>query len=43
MLTIGEFATATGLTAKALRLYDDLGLLAPAEVDPRNGFRRRVR
>jgi serine/threonine protein phosphatase PrpC len=39
MLTIGEFATATGLTAKALRLYDDLGLLAPAEVDPANGYR----
>jgi PPM family protein phosphatase len=39
MLTIGEFATATGLTAKALRLYDDLGLLAPAEVDPGNGYR----
>jgi DNA-binding transcriptional MerR regulator len=39
MLTIGEFATATGLTAKALRLYDDLGLLTPAEVDPGNGYR----
>ena len=39
MLTIGEFATATGLTTKALRLYDDLGLLAPAEVDPSNGYR----
>lgn len=39
MLTIGEFATATGLTAKALRLYDGLGLLAPAEVDPGNGYR----
>ncbi len=39
MLTIGEFAQATGLTAKALRLYDDLGLLLPAEVDARNGYR----
>ncbi|HET7068408.1 MAG TPA: MerR family transcriptional regulator [Nocardioides sp.] len=39
MLTIGEFATATGLTAKALRLYDDLGLLTPAEVGPGNGYR----
>jgi len=39
MLTIGEFAQATGLTAKALRLYDDLGLLPPAEVDARNGYR----
>jgi protein phosphatase len=40
MLTIGEFAEATGLTAKALRLYDDLGLLAPADVDAHNGYRR---
>lgn len=40
MLTIGEFAQATGLSAKALRLYDDLGLLAPADVDERTGYRR---
>ena len=40
MLTIGEFAQATGLTAKALRLYDELGLLAPADVDERTGYRR---
>jgi PPM family protein phosphatase len=40
MLTIGDFARTTGLTAKALRLYDDLGLLAPAEVDERTGYRR---
>ncbi len=40
MLTIGEFARATGLTAKALRLYDDLGLLTPADVDERTGYRR---
>ena len=39
MLTIGEFAQTTGLTAKALRLYDDLGLLLPAEVDSHNGYR----
>lgn len=38
-LSIGEFAQASGLTPKALRLYDDLGLLAPAEVDPRSGYR----
>ncbi len=42
MLTIGEFARTTGLSAKALRLYDDLGLLAPAEVDPRSGYRYYV-
>lgn len=40
MLTIGEFARATGLTAKALRLYDELRLLAPADVDERTGYRR---
>ena len=39
MLTIGEFARATGLTAKALRLYDDLGLLAPAAEWERHGAR----
>lgn len=37
---IGEFAAASGLTAKALRLYDELDLLPPAEVDPANGYRR---
>ena len=39
VLTIGEFARASGLTAKALRLYDELELLTPAEVDPSNGYR----
>ena len=39
MLTIGEFARASGLTAKALRLYDELELLTPAEVNPSNGYR----
>ncbi len=39
VLTIGEFASASGLTAKALRLYDELELLTPAEVDQRNGYR----
>jgi protein phosphatase len=38
-MTIGEFARATGLTAKALRLYDDMGLIVPADVDPGNGYR----
>jgi serine/threonine protein phosphatase PrpC len=40
LLTIGEFARASGLTPKALRLYDDLGLLPPADVDPHSGYRR---
>lgn len=38
-LSIGEFAQACGLTPKALRLYDELGLLPPAHVDPRSGYR----
>ena len=39
MLTIGEFARASRLSAKALRLYDELGLLRPARVDPDSGYR----
>jgi protein phosphatase len=38
-LTIGEFARASRLSPKALRLYDDLGLLPPARVDPATGYR----
>lgn len=40
MLSIGEFAQATGLTVKALRHYDERGLLVPARVDP--GTRHRA-
>ncbi len=39
-LTIGEFSDQTRLTAKALRIYDEIGLLRPAEVDPSSGRRR---
>lgn len=39
-LTTGSFARATGLSAKALRLYDSSGLLVPAQVDPHSGYRR---
>ncbi len=39
LLTIGAFAGLSGLTPKALRLYDDLGLLPPAWVDPQSGYR----
>lgn len=35
-----EFSAATGLSVKALRLYDERGLLAPARVDPAAGYRR---
>lgn len=40
LLTIGEFSGRTRLSAKALRIYDEIGLLRPAEVDPWNGHRR---
>jgi DNA-binding transcriptional MerR regulator len=39
-LSIGELARATGLTVRALRHYQDLGLLAPAAVDPATRYRR---
>jgi DNA-binding transcriptional MerR regulator len=39
VLTISEFGRRTGLSHKALRLYDVSGLLAPAHVDPANGYR----
>ena len=40
LLTIGEFAYQTRLTVKALRIYDDFGLLRPTYIDPSNGHRR---
>jgi DNA-binding transcriptional MerR regulator len=39
-LSIGDFSRATHLTVRTLRHYHQLGLLEPAEVDPRTGFRR---
>ncbi|MFF3913105.1 MerR family transcriptional regulator [Streptomyces sp. NPDC001852] len=39
LLTIGAFAARARLSAKALRLYDRLGLLAPAHVDDSSGYR----
>ncbi|WP_433348719.1 MerR family transcriptional regulator [Micromonospora sp. CA-111912] len=39
LLTIGAFARAVRLTPKALRLYDELGLLRPAAVDAESGYR----
>lgn len=38
-LTIGEFARQAQLSAKALRIYDDIGLLRPAGIDPSSGRR----
>ena len=40
LLAIGDFARATHLSVKTLRRYHDLGLLVPAVVDPRSGYRR---
>lgn len=39
LLTIGAFARAVGLSASALRYYDECGLLTPAEVDDTTGYR----
>ncbi|GAA4093754.1 MerR family transcriptional regulator [Nonomuraea soli] len=39
LLTIGTFARAARLSPKALRLYDELGLLRPAAVDGETGYR----
>ena len=38
-MPIGEFATASRLSQKALRLYGENGVLSPAWVDPDNGYR----
>ncbi|HTV10473.1 MAG TPA: MerR family transcriptional regulator [Acidimicrobiales bacterium] len=38
-MSIGEFARDSRLSAKALRLYDELGLLVPARVDEGSGYR----
>ena len=42
LMTIGEFARVTGLTASALRFYADSGLLLPADIDGISGYRRYV-
>jgi serine/threonine protein phosphatase PrpC len=40
LMSSGAFAQASGLSRKALRLYDELGLLHPAQVDPATQYRR---
>ena len=37
--SIGEFARRSRLSVKALRLYDELGVLVPARVDEASGYR----
>lgn len=39
LMSIGRFAELTGLTVKALRLYDSRGILRPAVVDFESGYR----
>jgi DNA-binding transcriptional MerR regulator len=37
---IGQFSTLSGVSTKTLRFYDEIGLLRPASVDSRTGYRR---
>ncbi|WP_428409666.1 MerR family transcriptional regulator [Hyphococcus sp.] len=39
LLQIGELARLGGVSVKALRFYDDQGLLRPEHVDPHTGYR----
>jgi DNA-binding transcriptional MerR regulator len=38
-ISIGEFARRSRLSLKALRLYDERGVLVPSRVDPGSGYR----
>ena len=40
MYTIGEFAAIGRVSVRMLRHYDAIGILPPAEVDDRTGYRR---
>ncbi len=39
LMTAGRFGSLTLLSAKALRIYADRGLLPPSRVDPHSGYR----
>jgi DNA-binding transcriptional MerR regulator len=39
LLSIGEFARQSRLSPKALRIYDEMGILPPARTDANNGYR----
>lgn len=39
MLKIGEFSSLAHISIRALRHYDELGLLRPIHVDPESGYR----
>jgi DNA-binding transcriptional MerR regulator len=38
-LTVGQLASRFGVTVRTLHHYDEIGLLAPAQVDHRTGYR----
>jgi DNA-binding transcriptional MerR regulator len=38
-ISIGAFARRSRLSLKALRLYDERGVLVPSRVDPASGYR----
>jgi DNA-binding transcriptional MerR regulator len=40
MFSIGEFARLGTVSVRALRHYDEIGLLRPAKVDPQSGYYR---
>ena len=40
LIGIGAFAALTGLSIDALRHYHEVGVLTPAEVEPRSNYRR---
>ena len=39
LLSIGDFSKVTGVSIKALRYYDEAGILTPAFVDSNSGYR----
>lgn len=39
LLRIGEFARLVGLPVKTIRYYGDIGLVPPADIDARTGYR----
>lgn len=39
MLTIGEFSKVCKLSVKALRYYDEIGLIKPDEINSKSGYR----
>ena len=39
LISIGKMARMSGLSVPTLRLYDEMGLLKPARVDKKTGYR----